>query len=279
MENRKIKIVVDSSADLLTLDGIDFGVAPLKITTSELDYVDNDALDVEKMTDDLSSYNGKSHTSCPSPADWAEAFGDANEIYCITITATLSGSYNSAVIAARDHKEKYEGSRVFVINSLSAGPELMLMAEKIRDLVNEGKSYNEIVSEMDKYTKKTGLVFMLQSMKNLANNGRVKPIVAKAAGLLGIRIVGKASDKGDLQPLHKCRGEEKSISTIKEELIKLGYAGGKLRIGHCRNERSANNLKAAILDSFPSADVGIYRSRGLCSFYAELGGLMIGFEG
>ena len=119
---------------------------------------------------------------------------------------------------------------------------------------------------------------MLESMKNLANNGRVSPIVAKFAGMLGIRVIGKASDVGTLEQLEKCRGEAKTLPTIVDQMIRLGYSGGKVKIAHCLNEPAANKLKSLIKQKYHNADIDIYPCRGLCSFYAERGGLLIGFE-
>ena len=126
--------------------------------------------------------------------------------------------------------------------------------------------------------KKTGLLFMLQSMKNLANNGRVSHSAAKLAGLLGIRALGKASDRGDLEMLEKCRGEKKALESIVEQLKKLGYSGGKLRISHCFNDGFAGMLKEKLAEKYKLADIKVYGCRALCSFYAELGGLLVGFE-
>ena len=124
----------------------------------------------------------------------------------------------------------------------------------------------------------TGLLFLLESMKNLANNGRVSPIAAKAAGLLGIRVVGKASDCGTLEMLNKCRGEDKALDVMIEHLKSLGYCGGKISIAHCFNENAAQKLKDLILTTWNMANVEFYNCRGLCSFYAEKGGLLLGFE-
>ncbi len=275
---KKIKIVADSTADLLYLDDMDFAVAPLKIITDEKEYVDNEALDVQAMVQDLSVYKGRSSTSCPNAGEWLEAFGDADEVFCVTITGTLSGSYNAAVLAKETYEEEHPGRRVFVLNSLSAGPEIALMIQKIRELIKDGVEFDEICEEIQEYIKKTGLLFMLESMKNLANNGRVKPLVAKAAGLLGIRVVGKASDQGDLEPLNKCRGTEKALETILHHLKEMGLKNGKVRIAHCFNETAANRLRDGILKTFPRSAVELCRCGGLCSFYAEQGGLLIGFE-
>lgn len=278
MKLSSIKIVADSSADLTALSEVSFALAPLKIITSQKEYVDDEELDVGQMVDELGLYNGKSSTSCPSPGDWLNGFGDAEYVFCITITSALSGSYNSACIAKMDYEKKYPKRRVFVIDSLSAGPELRLIVEKIKNCILSGETYEEICTVITEYKNSTALLFMLESMKNLANNGRVSPFIAKMAGLLGIRVVGKASDKGELEQLERCRGVRKALSAIVQNMKKLGAIGGKVQIGHCCNENAAIALKEMILSEFRVATVEIYRSRGLCSFYAEKGGLMIGFE-
>ena len=272
------KIIADSSADMLSLADIPFESAPLRILTNNKEYVDNQSLDVLEMVNDLQSYKGRSSTSCPNIEDWLNCFADAQYIYCVTITATLSGSYNAAMQAKRVYEEAHPDRKVFVINSLSAGPELTLIIEKLRELILAGKEYDEICSEITKYTQKTGLLFMLESMKNLANNGRVSPLVAKMAGFLGIRVVGKASNKGDLEPLNKCRGENKALETIIEHLKELGLKHGKVRIAHCFNENAGKKLKALIQQKFNKVQVELYNCRGLCSFYAEKGGMLVGFE-
>lgn len=274
----KIKIVTDSSSDVLSLNNIDFASAPLKIVTQNKEYIDNSELDTLQMVNFLAEYKGKSSTSCPNPQDWLTAFGDADEIFCITITATLSGSYNAALSAKEIYEEKYPERKVFVINSLSTGPEMKLIIEKISELVSQKTPYEKICDEIIEYSKNTHLLFMLECMKNLANNGRVSHLVAKAAGLLGIRVIGKASAVGDLETLDKCRGRDKSIISMFQNVKNLGYKGGKLRIAHCFNEEAAKQLHALILKEFSTADIEIYNSRGLCSFYAEKGGILVGFE-
>ncbi|MBQ7821817.1 MAG: DegV family protein [Clostridia bacterium] len=278
MNDKKIKIVADSSGDLSSLPSVDFTSAPLKIITSEKQYVDNSELDVLEMVNDLQSYKGKSSSSCPNSEDWLAAFGDAEEIYCITITATLSGSYNAAMLAKKTYEEKYPERRVFVLNSLTAGPEIALLIYKIQELILEGNSYEDICDTVTNYCNNTALLFMLESMKNLANNGRVSPLVAKMAGLLGIRVVGKASAKGDLEPLNKCRGEKRAIEEIFTQMKSIGYKGGKVKIAHCFNENAAKQLDAMIRSEFANAETEIYACGGLCSFYAEKHGMLVGFE-
>ena len=275
---KKVKIVADSSANVLTLNNTAFAAAPLKVITDTREFVDDAALDVDAMVSWFDSYKGKSKTSCPNPTDWLEAFEDADEVYCVTITSGLSGSYNAACIAKQMYESGNSGKRVCVIDSLSAGPELVLLIEKLEQYIGQGMPFEDICRQIEAYKQQTGLTFMLESLKNFAANGRVSPAVAKIAGVLGIRIVGKASDQGTLEPTNKCRGVEKSLAAILAHLKSNGLAEGKVRIAHCRNEDAAQKLKELILSQIEKADVQIHRCRGLCSYYAEKGGLLVGFE-
>ena len=116
---RTVKIVADSSANLMELKTVAFDAAPLKIITAEREFVDNRELDLNEMIHFFKSYKGKSQTSCPNPEDWLTAFGDAEDVFCVTITSGLSGSHNAACIAKDMYETDHPGRRVFVIDSLS----------------------------------------------------------------------------------------------------------------------------------------------------------------
>ena len=275
---REIKIVSDSSSDLLTLDNVEYASSPMKIITAKREFVDDENLNVDEMADFFNEYKERSRTSCPNPADWLDAFGDADDIICVTITSALSGSYNSACTAKELYEAENEGKRVFVLDTLSAGPEITLIVRKLEELVKSDMAYEGVCEKIQEYTKRTGLVFMLKSLKNFAANGRVSPLVAKLVGFAGICIVGKASDEGTLEPTHKCRGENRSLETLINDLKELGLKNGKVSIGHCQNEGAATKLKQMIESTFEKVQVEIHKLRGLCSFYAEKGGLLVGFE-
>lgn len=275
---RKIRIVADSSCDIFNLEKVELATAPMKILCADREFVDDDKLDADSMADFLYRYKGRSKSSCPNTNDWLDAFGDADEVYCVTITSGLSGSYNSAMLAKNIYESSGEGRRVCVFDSLSAGPEITLILKKIEECILQGMPYEEIFDSVNEYMKRTGLVFMLKSLKNFANNGRVSPIIAKLAGIAGICIVGKASDKGTLEPVHKCRGERRSLEAIVSALEKEGFRTGRISIGHCQNETAAEQLSAMISEKFKNAQIEIHRFRGLCSFYAEKGGVLVGFE-
>lgn len=273
------KIVADSSANLRSFDGIPFASVPLKIVTAEKEYVDDAALDTAVMLADLAAYKGKSGTSCPNVGEWLEAFGDAERVFAIAITSNLSGCYNACVQAKAVYEETHPGRKVCCLDSLSVGPEMALTVEKLKELIDAGLEFEQIETEIREYMKRTHLLFMLESVDNLAKNGRVNPLIAKAVGFLGIRIVGKASDVGTLQQLHKCRGEKKGLEKILEEMKDHGFQGGKIRIAHCFNESGAKALLELVQSKYPDIEATIIPMTGLCCFYAENGSIMIGFEG
>ena len=124
----------------------------------------------------------------------------------------------------------------------------------------------------------THLLFALESLANLARNGRVKPAVAAVARMLGIRVIGQASEAGELDVICKTRGEHGALERIVLELKEHGYTNGKVNISHCGNPAAAERLKHMIEAVFEGAWVVVTECGGLCSYYAELGGLLIGYE-
>ena len=278
-EKMNYKIVTDSSANILKSDVVSLSTVPMKIRVEDIEYVDDESINISEMTSHLKSIKTKSTTSCPSPDEYIEAFGDADRIFCTTITSNLSGSYNAAMLAKNVFESENPGKKVFVIDSLSAGPEITLIIEKLEELISSGEEYDDICAKITDYCKHTHLYFSLESLKNFANNGRVSPAVAKITGILGIRLVGKASDVGTLEPTNKPRGEKKAIEVIFENMKNTGYNGKKVIISHTENEGATNTLKDLILSEFPDANVKITPNRALCSFYAEPGGFLVGFEG
>lgn len=273
------KIIADSSSDILELSDIAYSSAPLKIITDEREFVDDKALNVSEMTAYLKKYKGTSRSSCPNAEEWYESFEDYDNIFCVTITSGLSGSYNAACAAMQEYLEKNPEKKGYVVDTLSAGPEVALIVEKLNELIAEGLDFEEIKEQIIEYNKKTKLVFALESLRNLANNGRVSGTVAKIAGVLGIRVIGEASEAGVLDIVSKARGYKKELEDIVKTVLMRGYRGGLMRIHHCNNLEAAEELKNKFLSLFADAKIKIDETRGLCSFYAEEKGLLVGFEG
>lgn len=271
------KIISDSGANVLHLDDTSFENIPLTIHVDGTDYQDDASLSVDEFIEALHQNDGKTSTACPSIAQWQKAFEGADEIYAITITSVLSGSYNSAVQAANLYREDHPETKIHVIDSLSAGPEMELIIDKLKESIDAGLNFDEICAKINAYKEKTHLNFALESLDNLAKNGRISPAVAKVAKMLKIRIIGRPDD-GKLTPIGKARGARKTISYLIKDMEEHGFSNGRVIIAHILNEEGADNLKQAILDKHPEASVEIRKARGLCTYYAQKGGLMVGYE-
>ena len=274
----KRKIVADSSCDIWELNGVDFAVAPITISTDNKHYVDNQELDVHLMSEELAKYKGVSHTACPSVGSWLDCYEGFDEIFVITLTGAMSGTYNSAMTAKGIYEEENENVKVHVFDSLSTGPEMRLLIEKLKEMIEEDLTFEEIVEKGQDYLNHTRLFSALKSLHNFAMNGRVSKTVASAIGVLNISIFATASEKGTIQQISKCRGEKKVVKSMIEHLEDAGYHGGKVRISHADNLKLAHNVRDKILELYPNADIIVYPMGGLCTYYAEKGGLLVGCE-
>lgn len=279
MMNRTIRLVADSSINLLSFEGADYAVVPMKVVAGDTEYVDDTSLDLPTMLKGLKEYKGKSSTACPSVGDWLEAFGEADEVLGVTITSNLSGCYNASQVAAKEYLKTHPDAKVFILDSYSTGPEMHLILEKYVELIGEGLSFEEIVEAIKEYAKKTHLMFSLASLSNFAKNGRISPAVAAAVGLLNIRIVGKASDEGTLEPMHKCRGDKRAMAQLLSCMEAVGFKGGKVHLCHTYNLEMAEKFADMLRQKYADVKLTIRQNLGLCSYYAEEGALLVGFEG
>ena len=273
------KIVSDSSSNVYELSGANYTTVPMKIIAGEREFVDTPALDLHGMVTYLKSYKGKSGSSCANAQEWLDAFEGADAAFGVTISKNLSGSFNAAQQAAEEYMEQNPGKKAYIFDSLAAGPQQAMLCDKLAELIAAGYDYDTIVEKALDYHNHTHILFCLESMTNLARNGRVNPAVAKIANAIGIRVCGDVKG-GEIVPVHKPRGEKTATAVLVDMLGERGYEDGKLiRVAHCFGEKNAQNFKAAVLAKYPNANMVIEHTTGLCSFYAEAGGLMIGFEG
>lgn len=273
-----IRIIADSSCDLPQASEHNFYIAPLTIQTEHKVYPDDETLDVAAMLMDLAAYTGRTTTACPNIGAWMNCMEGADEIFVITITSHLSGSYNAAVAAKELYLQNNPTAKISVIDSLSTGPEMRLLIEKIQELEKQGLPFEDIDRQVRSYMEKTRLFFSLQSLHNLAVNGRVNKIAAAAVGVLGIRIVATASEQGEIEPISKSRGDKRAIAEMMTQLRQAGFDGGKVRISHVQDHGLAMQYAEAIRNAFPGSDILLRSSTALCSFYAEKSGILIGVE-
>ena len=268
-----IKVVADSSCDIITTDRINYKSVPVKIIGKK-EYSDDENLDIRQMMDDLKRDKCKTSSACPNSQEYLDAFQDADEIFVFTVSKNLSGSYNAARLAIEECPDK----KIALIDPLSAGPEVTLYIEKVIELNDQGYSFEQIRDALNDYLKHTCLVFTLENIDNFVNNGRVSPAVGKAIGLLGLRMVGRASEEGTFEVVNKVKGKKRVIKTMINKMIEDGYKGGKAIIHHAFSENMANDAKNAILEKFPHANVTVSQAAGLVSYYIEDKGFLIGFE-
>ena len=271
-------IVSDSSSNMFSLAGMNYTTVPMKVVGAK-EYVDTPELDLAGMVADLKEFKGKSGSSCPNVQEWVDAFGDADEVYGVTISRNLSGSYNSAMQAAQVYMDANPGKKVYIFDSFSAGPEMAMIAEKIAEFASAGCGFDAVVEKVEAYQNEVHTLFCLESLTNLARNGRVNPAVAKIAGMLGIRVIGDAN-MGQITPIHKVRGHKKAMQTIIEMMAERGFDNDcTIRVAGCYAQSQSDDLKALVLEKWPNACYIAEHTAGLCSFYAEAGGLMIAMEG
>ena len=272
------KVVSDSSCNILTGENPCFASVPMKII-AQREYVDAPGLDVAQMVEDLKNHKGKSGSSCPNVGEWLDAFGDADVVFGTTISGALSGSYSAARHAAETYMEEHPERKVYILDSMATGPEQAMLNDRLLQLLESGLEPEAVWEQIRDYQNHTYTLFCLESLNNLARNGRVNPAVAKLAGVLGIRVCGEAKN-GEVTPVHKARGPKKATQALSDMIRERGFRdGGVLRVAHCFAQEQALALRDAVLAQFPNARFVLEPTTALCSYYAELGGLIIGFEG
>lgn len=276
------KIVADSSCELRSLEGLapglSFDIVPLKIRVGEREFVDNAALDTAAMMAAMANYNGPSTTACPSPEEWAEKFLQADCSIAFTITSGLSGTYNSALVGRDMALERCPDKKIHVVDTLSTGGQMVLDIWKARELIEAGVPFEGVCAEIEIYNQQRKLLFALANFDNLVKNGRMNRLVGFVAGAMNMRAVGRASEAGKIELLHKTRGETRMLAFILETMDRSGYEGAEpVVISHCFNETAARLLTTGIHNKWPQAPVTILPTSGLTSFYAEQQGLIVGY--
>ena len=276
MEN--IKLIIDSSSNMKSDPDHNVEVVPLTISFGGKDYIDDQNLNIREFLNDMNQNQIAGKTTCPSIQAWLNALEGTEKAIIITMTSGMSGTFSSALQAKTMYEKKHPTSQIIVVDSRSAGPELTIVLHGIEKMIQGDIRFVDLEEVIAKFRMRTHLLFILQSLHNLSLNGRVSPVVAKVAGLLKINLIGTASKEGKLEPLTKARGMKKAIRELLKYMKDDNYHGGEVIIDHCENEKDAEIIKDKILAEYPDAQVTIRPMRGLCSFYAEEGGIMVGFH-
>lgn len=277
----KWNIVTDSSCDLFpaALQGgeVQISSVPFIISVGNRDFVDDETLNTAEMLDAMEHCQQASHTSCPSPQGWLEQFEKADFCIAITISSNLSGCMNSAELAKEMMLERYPDKKIAVLDSRSTGQEIVICVERICELIEAGADFEKVVSEAETILRNTRIVFALSSFDNLVKNGRMSKVAGFVASKLGMWGIGIGSDEGTIAIKGKTRGATKAMTMLLEDMKERGYHGGKVIISHCHNLVFANRLQSKIKELWQDAKISIMPTRGLCSYYAERGGLIMSY--
>ncbi|WP_174853136.1 DegV family protein [Streptococcus sp. ZY1909104] len=278
----KWKIVADSGCDYHQLAQLapdtEFVSVPLSIQIGDQTFVDDASLDIDQMVSVMQSTSEAATSACPSTQAYEEAFAGAENVIVVTITGGLSGSFNAARVARDMYLEEHPHVNIHLIDSLSAGGEMDLLVTEINRLIASGLEFEEVVSAITTYQENSKLLFVLAKVDNLVKNGRLSKLVGAVVGLLNIRMVGEASSEGKLELLQKARGHKKSVTAAWDEMKKAGYKGGRIIMAHRNNEKFFQQFSDLVKETYPEASIEEVATSGLCSFYAEEGGLLMGYE-
>lgn len=277
----KWNVVTDSSCDLfpavLQNGEVQISSVPFIISVGSRDFIDNETLNTSDMLDAMEHCEQASHTSCPSPQGWLEQFEKADFSIAIPISSKLSGSMNSAMLAKELILERFPEKKIAVLDSHSTGPEIVMCVEKICDLIDAGADFEKVVSEAEAFLRDTHIMFALSSFDNLIKNGRMSKVMGFVASKLGMWGIGIGSDEGTIEIKGKTRGTTKAIAMLLEDMKERNFCGGKVVISHCHNLDTAERLQNKIKELWQDAKISIMPTRGLCSYYAERGGLIVSY--
>lgn len=273
-------IVADSSCNLrgYTPKAPDtvYAVAPLKVLVGAQEYVDNEQLDVAALNRAVAAESTASSSACPSAGEWAERFRLADNVIVITSSANLSGSYEAAVMAKGLVEE--EGPRnIHIVNSRAAGGKLEYLVTLLDRYLTSNPSFEDACAFIDQAEEDSQVLFSLSSYDNLTKSGRMPKAAGLIANKLSIRILGIASSEGTIKIVAPTRGAKKTVAKIVAAMKSDGYQGGLVFIDHVENEKGAQELADKILETWPNAEIQILPCGGLCSYYAEQSGLIIGY--
>ncbi len=272
-------LVSDSCCDLFdqTGEGFDFSTVPFTIQIGEHTYLDEAEMDIDGMLRENETSSEVAHTACPSLQTWLDKFSKPGPVLAFTISSALSGSYNSAMAAKRLLLETEPDKQIEIIDSRATGPEAALLVRLARSLVEKRLAFESVVQRVQEAADRTHIIFALKSYHNLIKSGRVSKLKALVAGHLGFWGIGVGDEAGEIAMRGKARGAKNMIRFLLNEIKETGIAGKDIIISHCFNEEAAQELKRGLQELFAGVSVDVLPTRGLDSFYAERGGLIIGY--
>lgn len=277
------KIVGDSSTevDAAFLAQYPIELVPFKLYLDGKEYIDDAQLDVDRFVDAMKLSVETPKTACPSPNDFLEHFEcEADEIYVVTISSKLSGTYNSAILAKNIYDSENPGKKmIHVFDSLGAAAGQTLVARKIHEFKNQGYTSEQLIQTMTKFISETTVLFISESLDNLIKNGRISKWKGLIATTLNILPIMGSDGQGEIKLIEKVRNTNKAylrlIELIQEGITKNGR--NLVVITHVGNPVRANQIGEGVKNNSPVNEVITLKCAGLSSLYADKKGIIIAF--
>ena len=276
----KFQILADSSGDIdydyLKNGEIGFKSIPLSLYVDEVEYIDDEKLNIQDFIKKMNATKTKMRTACPSPEAFAKYFGDAEYTFVVAMTSKLSGTYNSAMVARESAENK---DNIYVFNTKATSGTLELVTEEIVRLIRQDLSFQEIIDKVEAFINSRNLFFILHKFDNLVANGRMSRFAGFMAKTLVIKPICSASKEGTIDIVHKSIGSSMAYKKLVE--LMLGrckdYENRKLIITHCNNAADAEKIKKLLEEKCKFKEIVIKQMHGLTSLYSQEKGLILCF--
>lgn len=274
------KIVIDSCGELLDEWKMDerFESIPLTLMVGDDSIIDDETFDQKDFLQKVAACPDCPKSACPSPERYMKAYQcDAERVYAVTLSAELSGSYNSAELGKSLYEEEYGDKKIYVFNSRSASIGETLIAMKIQECEEAGLSFEEVVEKVENYISEQNTFFVLENLETLRKNGRLSTVKALVANALKIKPVMGSTPEGTICQLDQARGMNKALIKMVDHIIsKTKDSEYKtLAISHCNCEARAEVLKEAIQEKMKTARIVVLNTAGVSSMYANDGGVIV----
>lgn len=273
------KIVCDSCTDLSIelKNNPNFCTVPLMLHVDGRDFIDDETFNQADFLVAMKESSNCPKSSCPSPDAFMSHFDDADDIYVITLSSQLSGSYNSACLAKDLYLEEHEDKNILVIDSKSASVGQTLIALKVVELAEQGKKFDQIIPEVLAFRDEMGTKFVLESLDNLRKNGRLSNLQAIIASALNIKPIMGSTPEGSITKVDQARGMKKALAVMAKVISEEVVDSEKkiLGIAHCNCGERAELVKEEILKLKTFKDVFIVDTAGVSSLYANDGGIIV----
>lgn len=274
------KIILDSCGEMTPEMKRDerFESAALTLTVGGADIVDDETFDQADFLKKVAACPECPKSACPSPERYRESFmADADHLYAVTLSAELSGSYNSAVLGKNLALESHPDKKIHVFNSRSASIGETLIAMKIQECEESGMEFDKIIDTVETYIESQHTFFVLENLETLRKNGRLSKVKAFVASALKIKPVMGSTPEGAICQLDQARGINKALVKMVDYIVEKA-AGSKekvLAISHCNCQERAELVKEAILERIQVKDVILLDTAGVSSMYANDGGVIV----